>query len=582
MSSPVSRRSPENSTEMLIELNIKNIALIEGLRIELARGLNVLTGETGAGKSIVVDCVNLSLGNRGGRELVRTGEEKGQVRALFDITGNAAAEAYLTELGIEYDDGFVEISRELTNQGRSICRIGGNVVPMSTLKAFTGHLVDLHGQQEHQKLMDPTNHVMYLDSFGGEEIKLLKETMREKHKAYTSAKSALDKLLSDEATRSQKIDFLTMQVKEIKAAKLKNGEEEELTRKCKLFENAEKLSGSMRIAYERVYAGGKSMSAQESLKRASDALSGIADLDENYAALQERVSDAMYLVQDIGYELQSIYEDLSFDPAEADAAQERLEQIKKLKRKYGPEVSDVIAFGEKAQKELSDLTNADERREELTDEVKRAKTEMEKAAEALSEKRKQIASQLDGQIIKQLKDLGMARTRFETAFTKRTAITADGGEDVEFMISPNPGEPLRPLAAIASGGEISRFMLALKVILAQSDGIDTMIFDEIDTGISGRMAQVVGEKMALLAKEKQVICVSHLAQIAALGDTQFVVEKTVTGEHTGSHVRKLDESGRIEELTRLVGGAETDESGREHARSMLKSAWDRKNQLRNV
>ena len=582
MSSPVSRRSQENSTEMLIELNIKNIALIEGLRIELARGLNVLTGETGAGKSIVVDCVNLSLGNRGGRELVRTGEEKGQVRALFDITGNAAAEAYLTELGIEYDDGFVEVSRELTNQGRSICRIAGNVVPMSTLKAFTGHLVDLHGQQEHQKLMDPANHVMYLDSFGGEEIKLLKETMREKHKAYTSAKSALDKLLSDEATRSQKIDFLTMQVKEIKAAKLKNGEEEELTRKCKLFENAEKLSGSMRIAYERVYAGGKSMSAQESLKRASDALSGIADLDDNYAALQERVSDAMYLVQDIGYELQSIYEDLSFDPAEADAAQERLEQIKKLKRKYGPEVSDVIAFGEKAQKELSDLTNADERREELTDEVKRTKTEMEQAAEALSEKRKQIASQLDGQIIKQLKDLGMARTRFETAFTKRTAITADGGEDVEFMISPNPGEPLRPLAAIASGGEISRFMLALKVILAQSDGIDTMIFDEIDTGISGRMAQVVGEKMALLAKEKQVICVSHLAQIAALGDTQFVVEKTVTGEHTGSHVCKLDENGRIEELTRLVGGAETDESGREHARSMLKSAWDRKNQLRNA
>ena len=566
---------------MLIELNIKNIALIESLRIELERGLNVLTGETGAGKSIVVDCVNLSLGNRGGRELVRTGEEKGQVRALFDITGNAAAEAFLNELGIDYDDGFVEVSRELTSQGRSICRIAGSVVPMSTLKEFTGHLVDLHGQQEHQKLMDPNHHVMYLDSFGGNEIKLLRETMSQTHRVYMAAENALQKLLSDEATRSQKIDILTMQVKEIKAAKLKEGEEEELIRKCKLYENAEKLSGSMRIAYERVYAGGKSMSAQESLKRAADALSGIADLDENYAALQERVSDAMYMVQDIGYELQSIYEDLSFDPAEADAAQERLEQIKKLKRKYGPEVSDVLAFYEKAQKELNELTNADERREELTEDVRLAKDKMTEAAQALSAKRKQIAAVLDKQIIEQLRDLGMARTRFETAFTKKPAITADGAENVEFMISPNPGEPLRPLAAIASGGEISRFMLALKVILAETDGIDTMIFDEIDTGISGRMAQVVGEKMALLAGKKQVICVSHLAQIAALGDTQFVVEKTVTGEHTGSHVRKLDDAGRIEELTRLVGGAETDESGREHARSMLKSAWDRKAALRN-
>lgn len=566
---------------MLIELNIKNIALIESLRIELERGLNVLTGETGAGKSIVVDCVNLSLGNRGGRELVRTGEEKGQVRALFDISGNAAAEAFMNELGIDYDDGFVEVSRELTSQGRSICRIGGSVVPMSALKEFTGHLVDLHGQQEHQKLMDPNNHVMYLDSFGGSEIKLLRETMKETHRVYMAAENALQKLLSDEATRSQKIDILTMQVREIKAAKLKEGEEEELTRKCKLYENAEKLSGSMRIAYERVYAGGKNMSAQESLKRASDALSGIADLDENYASLKERVSDAMYMVQDIGYELQSIYEDLSFDPAEADAAQERLEQIKKLKRKYGPEVADVLAFYEKAQKELNELTNADERREELTEDVRAAKEKMTEAAQALSEKRKQIAAVLDKQIIEQLRDLGMARTRFETAFTRKNAVTADGAENVEFMISPNPGEPLRPLAAIASGGEISRFMLALKVILAETDGIDTMIFDEIDTGISGRMAQVVGEKMALLAGKKQVICVSHLAQIAALGDTQFVVEKTVTGEHTGSHVRKLDEAGRVEELTRLVGGAETDESGREHARSMLKSAWDRKTALRN-
>lgn len=565
---------------MLIELNIRNIALIESLRIELERGLNVLTGETGAGKSIVVDCVNLSLGSRGGRELVRTGEEKGSVRALFDIGDCPAARAFLDEMQLEYDDGYAEVSRELTSAGRSVCRINGSVVPMSTLKEFTGHLVDLHGQQEHQRLMDPANHVNYLDAFGGEKIKTLKAEMKKTHAAFLAAENALKKLNSDEATRSQKIDILSMQVKEIRAAKLKEGEEEELNRRCKLFENAEKLSGSMRIAYERVYAGGKSMSAQESLKRAADALAGIADLDENYAALKDKVEESLYAVQDVGYEIQSIYEDLSFDPAEADAAQERLEQIKKLKRKYGPEVSDVLAFVEKAAKELSELQNMDERREELTAEFNDAKAAMDEAAGKLSAARRNIASKLDGEIVEQLKDLGMARTKFETAFTKKPAVTADGGEDVEFMISPNPGEPLRPLAAIASGGEISRFMLALKVILASTDGIETLIFDEIDTGISGRMAQVVGEKMALLAKDKQVICVSHLAQIAALGDTQFVVEKTVTGDHTGSNVRKLDDAGRIEELNRLVGGAETDESGREHARSMLQGAWDRKNVLR--
>lgn len=565
---------------MLIELNIKNIALIESLRIELERGLNVLTGETGAGKSIVVDCVNLSLGSRGGKELVRTGEEKGQVRALFDIGDCPAAKAYLDELQMEYDDGFVEVTRELTSAGRSVCRLNGCVIPMTALKEFTGHLVDLHGQQEHQRLMDPANHVRYLDDFGGAEIRELKDAMRRTHAVYLAADNALRKLNEDEATRSQKIDILSMQVREIRAAKLKDGEEEELEKRCRLFENAEKLSGSMRVAYERIYAGGKSMSAQESLKRAADALSGIADLDENYAALRDKIEESLCVVQDIGYEIQSIYEDLSFDPAEADAAQERLEQIKKLKRKYGPEVKDILAFVEKAAKELNDLQNMDERREELNEAYEQAKAAMNEAADKLSAARKKIARKLDGQIVEQLGDLGMARTKFETSFTKKPAVTADGSENVEFMISPNPGEPLRPLAAIASGGEISRFMLALKVILASTDGIETLIFDEIDTGISGRMAQVVGEKMALLAKDKQVICVSHLAQIAALGDTQFVVEKTVTGEHTGSNVRKLTEDGRIEELSRLVGGAETDASGKEHARSMLTGAWDRKKVLR--
>lgn len=565
---------------MLCELNITNIALIKSLRIEFTRGLNALTGETGAGKSIVVDCVNLALGHRGGRELVRTGQEKGSVKALFDIGDNAACAEFLNEMQIDYDDGYVEVSRDLLANGKGICRINGNVVPLGNLKAFTSMLVDLHGQQEHQRLLSPENHVLYLDSFGGSEIELLKQKMKEAYTEFASVRQSLNRLNEDEKNLSQRFDILSMQVKEINSAKLREGEEEELERKSKLFENSQKLSDNIRIAYERVYLGGKSLSAQESLKRASDALKGIADLDEQYASLSAQLEEILYSVKDVGYELQSIFEDLSFDPAEADRVQDRLETLKKLKRKYGPEVSDVIAYGKKCASELEKLKNLDDSRAELEMQYEKAKEALKTAAEKLSAKRKEVAVKLEKAIKQQLADLGMGRTEFEVEFRPASGIGENGSEEIEFMISPNPGEPLRPLATIASGGEVSRFMLAIKVILAENDGIDTMIFDEIDTGISGRMAQTVGEKMAMLGKDKQVICVTHLAQIAALADTQFLVEKSVQDGRTNSSVQKLSDEGRVEELVRLVGGAETDASGESHARSMLQAAAERKQNLR--
>ncbi|MBQ3669369.1 MAG: AAA family ATPase, partial [Clostridia bacterium] len=350
---------------MLLELDIKNIALIDSLHIDFDRGLNALTGETGAGKSIVVDCVNLALGHRGGKDMLRTGESKASVKALFDIENIPNAKEFMDSAGIEFDDGFVEVSREINAAGRNSCRINGTMVPLSTLKEFASTLVDLHGQQEHQKLMSPANHVLYLDSFGGEEQRKALDDMKDAYELFANARRELEKLEKDERELALRQDILTMQYKEISAAKLKEDEEEDLIKRSKIFENSEKLSDSMRIAYERLYAGGKSLSAQDSVKKALDALRSVADLDPNYETLADKLEEILYNVKDIGYEVQSIYEDLSFDPAEAERVQDRLDLIKKLKRKYGTEVKDVIAHGKELQQELKKIENIDVSRAEL-------------------------------------------------------------------------------------------------------------------------------------------------------------------------------------------------------------------------
>lgn len=557
---------------MLLELNIQNIALIERLRIEFGRGLNVLTGETGAGKSIVVDCVNLALGGRADRDLIRTGEEKAYVRALFDISENPEAKDYLEGMGIDAEEGLAEVSREITRSGKNICRVNGAMMTLSNVKTFTGMLVDIHGQHEHQRLMDGEKHLSFLDAYAGSALEPLKADTEKAYEAYAQTNRELNRLNMDEAERARRIDNLTFQHKEIAGAKLKADEEEALESKNRIYENAEKLSGHLRTAYERVYIGGKSISAQESLKRAMDAMNAISDIDEKYKNLASRLEEAYYTVSDIGYELQDASEEMEFDPAEAEKVQDRLDLIQRLKRKYGPELKDVIEFGKKAQEELKRLNASSDTKQELEDTLKVQLNALKTAAEALSDARKEKGGLLSQAVVEQLKDLGMARTRFEAKFDKMDKPDRGGWDKMEFMISPNPGEPLRPLAAIASGGEISRIMLAFKAITAENDGVDTMIFDEIDTGISGRMAQTVGEKMCMLGKVHQVICVTHLAQIAALADQQYLVEKTVEGDRTGSTVRRLSEEGRISEIARMVGGADEGESGRLHARNMLEAA----------
>ncbi len=565
---------------MLLELTIKNIALIESLRLEFAQGFNVLTGETGAGKSIVVDSVNLALGGRADRDMIRTGAEKGMVQAVFDISENPRALAFAREQGIDAEDGLIAVRRELSRSGRNLCRVADVVVPLNTLKQLTGLLMDVHGQHEHQALMNPARHMDFLDDFGGEAICALREAVAARHAERGRIASDLKKLMKDASEKERLTDALTFQAQEIAAARLKPGEEDRLERKLAILENAEKIRDGVETAYTLVYQGdGRSASAQEALLRSAEAMDRIAPINEKYAALAGRLREIYYAAQDVGYELQGIVDELDFEPGQLEKLAGRLDLIRRLERKYGATVEEVIAYGQSVNEQLSQLGSSEERIAALKKAYREADAKLRAACAELTEKRKAAAAELAERICEQLRDLGMGRTRFEVRVEPEEKPTATGMDRIEFMISPNPGEPLRPLASIASGGEISRVMLALKVISMDAEGVDSMIFDEIDTGVSGRMAQVVGEKMCMIARSRQVLCITHLPQIAALGNAHYLVEKVVGDDRTDTVVRALDWDGRVRELSRLVGGAEDSESSLSHATHMLRDAEETRKRL---
>ena len=560
---------------MLLELSIRNVALIEQLRIEFEPGLNVLTGETGAGKSIVVDAVNLVLGQRTNKELIRSGAESAHVQALFDLRKNARILALLGEFGIVPEVDYVSVSREQNLGGRTICRIDGEIVPLAKYKQMTELLVDIHGQHEHQRLLNTSMHLHSIDAHGGESHQQLIDQVAALYQAHQQIANEIERLSVSALERERRIDTLKFQIEEIDAIKPKLGEDETLAQKSNLYKNAEKISSSIEQAYAQVYARQKA-SAQDLLKRAQAAMSQIASIDERFDKLAGRLEELYYSAQDVGYELGELAGEIEYDPAQSIKIDDRLADLKKLKRKYGAELSDVLDYLTKCKAELSELDAGDEAISALKLRAKKELSSLVEASKSLSTARKALAADFTKQLLIQLSDLGMGKTRFEVRFDElkpiEDRISLNGCDHVEFMISPNPGEPLKPLSAIASGGEMARIMLAMKAISADATGVDTMIFDEIDTGVSGRMAQVVGEKMAAVAKGRQVICVTHLPQIAALGSEHYLVEKTIKGDRTGSAVRKLDEDGRVDELARLVSGAGDIDSGRAYAKGMLDAA----------
>ena len=563
---------------MLQRLCIHHVALIEELEIEFGEGFNVLTGETGAGKSIIIDAVNLALGERASRELIMHDAAKAKVEAVFSEVNTPALNSLLEENGIEADADELILSRELSAAGKNICRVNGTLVTIAILKKISDQLVDIHGQHEHQSLLDPQTHIAYLDACA---------TGAEKEKAMVAqAAAAYHALLREnrnavmpEEERARQIDLLDYQLKEIDAAKLSAEEEEQLLKERSVLMNAEKIMAALEEGYTLLHAEQGALSQIEQAKRD---LETIEAYDSAYADIGHRMADAYYSLEDIGYALRDARNGFEFDASRLAEVENRLDFIAGLKRKYGPEVSDVLAYRDNAAQKLQALTNAAENQAELQKKIDESVQTYRKHAAALSEISKKTAESLQKEILKQLGDVGMNKAEFRVEFKEFGAprFSENGEDEIEFLLSANPGEPCKPLSKVASGGELSRIMLAFKTILADRDAVPTLIFDEIDTGISGKMASVVGGKMVTIASAHQVLCITHLPQIAALADIHYLIQKQDDGKTTRSYVKLLDEEGCISRLSDMMSGEADSALGREHARELLEKSRAEKQRLR--
>ena len=563
---------------MLIRLSIKNVALIERLNIEFDNGFNVLTGETGAGKSIIIDAVNLALGERASKELIKSGADKASVEAEFDISRVPAVRHAMLENELDPDDGLT-ISREISASGKNVCRINGTLVNLATLKQITDMLVDVHGQHEHQSLLSQNKHISFLDSYCHEEIDSLKTMVKGLYVEYRTAKDALLGGFSSEDERAREMDILRYQINEIEKAALTDNEEASLNEEKGVLMNAERIMTALQESCEALTDEG---GAIDLVRTASGSMGDIAGLSSEYNDAAKRLEEAYYAVQDIGYALRDMRNSFEFEPARIDEIQQRLEVYSSIKKKYGPAIDDVDAFLANAKARLEDLESAGQKREQLEQSLNEITERYIQAASKLTAARKAAAVTLQDELLGQLKDLGMEKARFEVGFECLDSFGTNGMDKVEFTMSANPGEGLKPLEKVASGGEMSRIMLAFKAIAARADSIPTLIFDEIDTGISGRIASVVGGKMVNISDSHQVLCVTHLPQIAALADAHFLVEKSDDGEHTKTDMRRLSLEERYSYLARMMDGAENSTLAYDHARELITASENSKAQRRRA
>lgn len=560
---------------MILSMRMRNIALIEELSLEFGEGLHVMTGETGAGKSIVVDAVNLVLGGRAARELIRTGTDKAWVEAVFDASGNEEVAKWAQAQALDDFDGTVTLYREITRSGRNLCRVCGVVMPLSALKDIAVLLMDVHGQHEAQFLMNSQYHLLFLDAAGGDDYQALLSRVDAAYQAFITNHRQYARLVKENEKKQYRMESLKKSLEELEKARLKLGEEETLAAEKERFRHSEKIATAVAAAHRAISANDDSETVLSRVKEAADALRSLAAFGENYVSLAQRCDSAYYELEEIDYELADLTEKGEFDPVRAEKVETRLDLIRRMERKYGETVAEVLSQQQKMQEEYDNYVSLDEQVAKTGAEHKRLLAQYRQLARQLTEARHGLANEFEKNMMAQLKDLGMGNTIFQVSFAIRPEgkifMPQSVGDDViEFMISPNPGEPLKPLSKIASGGELSRLMLAIKSLEAEKGGVGTMVFDEIDTGISGRMAQVVAEKMALIARKRQVICVTHLPQIAAMAAHQFLVEKRVEGERTNTSVRLLSPKERISEVARMLGGADGSEgSAMSHAAHML-------------
>ncbi|MBE5801176.1 MAG: DNA repair protein RecN [Clostridiales bacterium] len=570
---------------MLVSMTVRNIALIESLHIEFTKGMQVLSGETGAGKSILLDSISLVLGERADRGLIRSGCERASVEALIDISNVPKVAQLLAEQELEAEGNLLSLQREITTNERNLCRVCGTIVPLTFLRSISELLVDIHGQHEHQSLLDSKKHMGYLDSFGDEAFIEHKQRTAAAYRIWKESSSKFAALRKENTLRAERTEYLTSRVKELDAAQLAIGEAEQLNAERERFASAEKIDSSVRSAYVETYSGSREQSAMNKLRTASDAMRSVEHLDPRFAALTSRLDAAYYELEEIGLELRDILEQESFDPDRNEQVMDRLDLIRRLERRYGMTADELVNHHEEIKDELNRLGSMEDRLRRAEGDYKQKLQQYRQEAAALTSARESLARQLETTMEQQLAELGMHNTRFACVFEQpapeqKKIPTPDGDDHVVFYIAPNPGEPLKPLDKTASGGELSRLMLAMKAAGAAHEGIPCMIFDEIDTGISGHIAQVVAEKMASIARYHQVLCVTHLAQIAAMADDQFLVQKSVVDDRTFTTVARLSKDERIQEVARLIGVSnEQQESGYAHARAILNAAWDWKRKM---
>lgn len=555
---------------MLQNLHVKNMALIDEVEIELQSGLNILTGETGAGKSIIIDSIGFALGEKADKNLVRNPDEASLVELTF-VEENETILHALSEAQIEVEDGVIILSRKISN-GRTIAKINGESVPASKLKEIASLLIDIHGQHEHQSLLHASKHLNFLDEFAKNEIGTLKDELAKAYTSYRQIQKELEEGSLDQESRARELSLLEYELHEIESANLKTGEDEELETEYRKIGNSKKIIEALQEVSQLMGERG----AADAVARSVRELMSVSTLDEDMGSLCDQISDIEQLISDFGRDLSGYIDALEYDEERVSFVEKRLDELNHLKAKYGTSIDAVIASMQERQQRIDKLLNYAEYEQNLKAEYEKARQELEGLCQRLSDIRHAAGEQFKQQMIAALSDLNFLDVRFDLDFQRLDHFTGDGFESMEFLISTNPGAPLRKLKDIASGGELSRIMLAFKSILASQDEIDTLIFDEIDTGISGRTAQMVSEKMNVIAKNHQVICITHLPQIAAMADAHFFIEKNVIDNSTVTDIHLLDQEESIAELGRMLGGVEVTETVLQSAREMKELAGKKK------
>lgn len=552
---------------MLQELSIKDFAIIDEIQISFQPKMTVLTGETGAGKSIIIDALGLLAGGRGSTEFIRKGEKKAVIQGLFTLPREANTYNILEEYGIDSEDGQIILQRDLYRGGRNICRINGMMVNLATLRKVGETLIDIHGQNEHQELMKPENHIDLLDEYD-KKTSQLRNQYQVVYQNYRKLKLSMEKKKADEKAWAQRLDMLNFQVKEIEEAGLKINEEDELVEEKNKLDNFQAIHDALELSYQIL--SGEKIDVVGNLGNAMNELSDVSDLSENLQEINTKISDAFYSLEDAARDISDELDSMEWNGERLNEIEERLELIHQLKRKYGDTIEDILHYHSRIEKELREMENAEQNSEKQERQLSEALEKVKELAIKLSKQRKKSAKKLEKMIHEQLSALYMDKAVFEVKCLNNSKLYSKGIDKVEFYIQTNPGEEMGPLAKIASGGELSRIMLALKTIFSQKMGVTSIIFDEVDTGVSGRVAQAIAEKISQISNNSQVLCITHLPQVAAIADNHYYISKSVNDGRTETSLKELDEKQKIREIARMLSGSEITELTLKHAEELIK------------